>query len=81
MFAPVKVTRQTYRAHLVSWWAEKIPGTNFWKGKVAISEGQGKLKPNRLDGPEDRFETEQEALDDIFQAARNWIDHRLDRMR
>jgi hypothetical protein len=75
----MKVTRQTYRAHFVSWWAEQIPDTNFWKGKAAISDGHGRLQPNRLDGPPDRFESEKEALDHIFQAAKEWIDNRLDR--
>ena len=75
----MKVNRQTYRAHLVSWWAEQIAGTKFWKGRAAISDGQ-KLKPDRLDGPERGFETEKEARDDIFRAAKQWIDRRLDRL-
>lgn len=69
------MTRQTYRAHVVSWWAEQIPGTNSWKGKAAISDGHG--NPNRLEGPEVRCETENEARDYIFQAAKQWIDNRF----
>ncbi len=74
----MQVAREWYRAHLIVWWAEKIPGTNFWQGNAAISEGYGKLKPNRLEGPDGRFETEKEARDYIFQAAKEWIDNRFE---
>jgi hypothetical protein len=57
-FSPMQLARESYRAHLIVWWAEKIPGTNFWKGRAAISEGYGKLNPHRLEGPDGRFETE-----------------------
>jgi hypothetical protein len=73
----MQVTREVYRAQLIIWWAEKIPGTNFWKGKAAISEGYGNLKPNRLEGPDGGLETEKEARDYIFQAAKEWIDNRF----
>jgi hypothetical protein len=73
----MQVARQSYRAHMIVWWAEQIPGTNFWKGKAAISEGYGKLKPDRLEGPDGRFGTEEEARDYIFRAAKEWIDNRF----
>lgn len=73
----MQVARASYRAHLIIWWAETIPGANFWKGKAAISEGYEKLKPHRLEGPDGRFETEKEARDYIFQAAKEWINNRF----
>ena len=72
----MQVARESYRAHLIVWWAEKIPGTNFWKGNAAIAEGYGKLNPNRLEGP-DGFETEKVARDYILQAAKEWIDNKF----
>ena len=73
----MQVAREWYRAHLIVWWAEKIPGTIFWKGTAAISEEYGKLMPNRLEGPDGRFEIEKEARDYIFQAAKEWVDNRF----
>jgi hypothetical protein len=73
----MQVARESYRAHLIIWWAERISGTNFWKGKAAISEGYGKFKPHRLEGPDGRFQTETEARDYIFQAAKGWINNRF----
>jgi hypothetical protein len=73
----MQVARESYRAHLIVWWAEKIPGTSFWTGKAAIADGYGKLKPNRLEGPEDRFVTEDDARGYILQKAKEWIDKRL----
>lgn len=71
----MQVTSQSYRAHLIVWWAEKIPGTNFWKGRAAISGELRQPQPNRIEGPDDRFETENEARNCIFQAAKEWIDN------
>jgi hypothetical protein len=73
----MKATRQAYRAHSVAWWAEQVPGTNFWKGKASISIALGRINPKRLEGPDDRFVTEDEARDYIFQAAKSWIDNKL----
>jgi hypothetical protein len=73
----MQVTRESYRAHLIVWWAEKIPGTNFWKGEAAFSEVYGKFELNRLERSDGRFETEEEARDYIFQAAKEWIDNRF----
>lgn len=73
----MQVTRESYGAHLIVWWAEKIPGTNFWKGRAAISGELQQPQPNRLEGPDGRFETEKEARDYIFQAAKEWIDNRF----
>ncbi len=72
----MQVASGPYRAHLIVWWAEKIQGTNFWKGRAAISGELRELRPHRLEGPDARFETEKEARDYILQAAKEWIDNR-----
>ncbi len=70
----MQITREFYRAHLIVWWAEKIPDTNFWRGRAAISEQLREPQPHRIEGPADRFQTEKEARDYIFQVAKEWID-------
>jgi hypothetical protein len=73
----MQVAREWYRAHLIVWWAERIPGTTFWKGRAAVSNEFREPQPHRLEGPDDRFETGQEARDYIFQTAKEWIDNRF----
>lgn len=73
----MQIAKEWYRAHLIVWWAEKIPDTNFWKGRAAISEKLREPQPHRLEGADDRFETEEEARNYILQAAKEWIDNRF----
>jgi hypothetical protein len=74
---PMKSSKQAYRGCSIVWWAEQIPGTKFWKGKAQVSDGYGGSRGHRLQGPADRFKTEKEAREDIFQAAKQWVDDRL----
>jgi len=75
----MEAMKQEYRDHSITWEADLIPDTKFWKGKAHIWFKEGPLQYRNvpLEGPLDRFRTEEQARDYILLAAKKWIDDRL----